>query len=156
MSGKDARGLLAVLVDLLKLLRIYKQRDFWIQVAAGFVGIFLWVIVREDIAGAIAATPSLFVLTFIMINVIWAGSQKPYSCVLGSLIGYGLYNLAVGVIVHHISITELLVAVFFGVIYGFVFSSFAFMIFNFLGLIKAKQDKGSKTIGKIKKGDAEG
>ncbi|UCH31883.1 MAG: hypothetical protein JSV05_00305 [Candidatus Bathyarchaeota archaeon] len=158
MPGKDVRGILAVLLDLLKFLRIYKQRDFWIQVAAGLAGVFLWMIVlpSEDIAGAVAAAPILIVLTFIMINIIWAGSQRPYACVLGSLIGYGLYNLAVSVIVHHLSITEILVAVIFGVIYAFVFSSFAFMIFNFLGLIKMKQEKGSKTIGKIKKGDGEG
>ena len=66
------RGILAVLMDLLTFLRIYKQRDFWIQVAAGLAGILLWMIVlpSEDIAGAVAAAPILIVLTFIMINII--------------------------------------------------------------------------------------
>ncbi|NIO36485.1 hypothetical protein GTO27_02155, partial [Candidatus Bathyarchaeota archaeon] len=68
MSEKGVRGLLGVLVDLLNWLRIYRQRDFWIQIAAVTIGVFLWIIVlpSEEVIGAVAATPVLIFLNFIM------------------------------------------------------------------------------------------
>jgi len=44
MSEKRVRGLLGFLIDVLSWLRMYKQRDFWIQIAVVLVGVFLWVI----------------------------------------------------------------------------------------------------------------
>lgn len=146
MSEKGVRGLLGVLVDILSWLRIYRQRDFWIQIAASVVGVFLWIIILpgEEIVGAIAATPILVFLVFVMTNIVWAISRKPYSCILGGSLGYGLYNLAVGVIVHHNPLTKVLVDVLIGVIYGFVFSWFGFVVFYFLGLIKRNKNKAEQ------------
>ena len=143
MSEKEVRGLLGVFIDLLNWLRIYKQRDFWVQIAAVTVGVFLWIIIlpSEEIVGAIAATPTLILLNFIMTNIVWAISRKPYSCVIGGSAGYGLYNFAVGAIVHHLSLTEILKTILLGVIYGFVFTWFAFAIFYFIGLIKRGKKK---------------
>ena len=143
MSEKGVRGLLGVLIDVLNWLRIYKQRDFWIQIAASVVGVFLWIIILpgEEIVGAIAATPTLVFLVFVMTNIVWAISRKPYSCILGGSTGYGLYNLAVGVIVHRNPLTGVLVGVLVGMIYGFVFSWFGFVVFYFLGLIKKNKKK---------------
>lgn len=146
MSEKGVRGLLGVLVDMLSWLRIYRQRDFWIQIAASVVGVFLWIIILpgEEIVGAIAATPILVFLVFVMTNIVWAISRKPYSCILGGSLGYGLYNLAVGVIVHRNPLTKVLVDVLIGVIYGFVFSWFGFVVFYFLGLIKRNKNKAEQ------------
>jgi len=143
LSEKGVRGLLGFLIDLLNWLRIYKQREFWIQIAAVTVGIFLWIIIlpSEEIGGAIAATPTLIFLNFIMTNIVWAISRKPYSCVIGGSIGYGLYNFAVGAIVHHLSLIEILKSILLGVVYGFVFTWFAFAIFYFIGLIKRGKKK---------------
>lgn len=143
LPEKGVRGLLGVLIDLLSWLRIYRQRDFWIQIAAVTVGVFLWIIIlpNEEVVRAIAATPTLIFLTFIMTNIVWAICRKPYSCVIGGSIGYGLYNFAVGVIVHHLSLTEILKTILLGVVYGFVFSWFAFAIFYFVRLIKITEKK---------------
>jgi len=146
MSQGNLRGILGVLVDLLSWLRIYRQREFWIQIAAAIVGILLWILIlpSESLGGATAALPTIVFLSFIMTNVVWAASKKPYSCVVGSSIGYGLYNLAVGAIVYHLSVTEAITFVFLGVVYGFVFSWFAFFIFNVIGLIKMERKKQGK------------
>ena len=98
MSEKGLRGLPGVLVDLLRWLRIYRQRAFWIQIVTVIVGVFLWIPLNEEVVGAIMAAPILIFLNAIMTNIVWAISRKPYSCVIGGSIGYGLYNLAVGVI----------------------------------------------------------
>ncbi len=141
MSEGEARGSLGVFADLVNFLRIYKERDFWIQIAATILGIFLWMIIlpSQEIFGAIAASPTLIFLNFIMTNIVWAASRKPYSCILGSSFGYGLYNLAVSVIVYHLSLSEILKSTFLGTVYGFVFAWFAFVIFNFVGLVKTKK-----------------
>ncbi len=146
MSEKGVRGPLGVLADVLNWLRIYRQRDFWIQIAASVVGVFLWIIILpgEEIVGAIAAIPALVFLVFVMTNIVWAISRKPYSCILGGSIGYGLYNLAVGVILHRNPLPMVLVDVFVGMIYGFVFSWFGFVVFYFLGLIKRPQKEGEQ------------
>ena len=151
MSEKGVRGLLGVLVDVLNWLRIYKQRDFWIQIAASVVGVFLWIIILpgEEIVGAIAAIPALVFLVFVMTNIVWAISRKPYSCILGGSMGYGLYNLALDAIAHHHALAEVLVDVLVGVIYGFVFSWFGFVVFYFLGLIKRPQKKGEQKQSQI-------
>ncbi len=143
LSEKGVRGLLGVFIDLLNWLRIYKQRDFWIQIAAVTVGVFLWIIIlpSEEIAGAIAAAPTLIFLNFIMTNIVWAISRKPYSCVIGGSIGYGIYNFAVGAIVHHLSLAEIPTNILIGVVYGFVFTWFAFAIFYFIGLIKKSEKR---------------
>ena len=151
LSEKRVRGLLGVLVDLLGWLRIYRQRVFWIQIAAVTIGVFLWiplsaeVITAERVAAAVAAAPILILLNAIMTNVVWAISRKPYSCVIGGSIGYGLYNFAVGAIQYSLSITDILVKIFLGMIYGFVFSWFAFIIFYFIGLIKIVKKKEEQT-----------
>jgi len=138
LPQENVRGILGGLIDLLSWLRIYKQRAFWIQIAAAFVGILLWIFILPDesLGGAIAAFPTLVLLSFIMTNVVWAASKKPYSCIVGSSIGYALYNLAVSAILYHLPIVAAITYVFLGVVYGFVFSGFAFFIFNFIGLIK--------------------
>jgi len=143
MSEKKVRGLLGVFIDLLNWLRMYKRRDFWIQIAAVTVGIFLWIIILpgEEIIKAVAAVPVLFLLNFIMTNIVWAISRKPYSCVIGGAIGYGLYNFAVGVIVHHLPLTEVLKSLSVGMLYGFVFTWLAFAIFYFVRLIKITKKK---------------
>ena len=143
MSQQNVRGILGVLIDLLSWLRIYRQRAFWIQIAAAVVGILLWILIlpSESLGGATAALPTIVFLSFIMTNIVWAASKKPYSCVVGSSIGYGLYNLAVSAIVYHLSVTEAITFVFLGVVYGFVFSWFAFFIFNVIGLIKMERKK---------------
>ena len=151
MSEKGVRGLLGVFIDLLNWLRIYRQRDFWIQIAAVTAGVFLWIFIlpSEDVVGAIAAIPTLILLNFIMTNIVWAISRKPYSCVIGGSIGYGLYNFAVGAIVYHLSLAEILLNILLGVVYGFVFTWFAFAIFYLVGLVKmsrkAEEKKQSQT-----------
>jgi hypothetical protein len=146
LPQENVRGILGVLIDLLGWLRIYRQRAFWIQIAATIVGILLWIFILpgETFAGAIAALPTMILLSFIMTNIVWAASKKPYSCIVGSSIGYGLYNLAVSAIVYHLSIVDAIVYVFLGVVYGFVFSWFAFFIFNVIGLIKFERKKRGK------------
>lgn len=141
MSEKGLRGLPGVLVDLLRWLRIYRQRAFWIQIATVIVGVFLWIPLNEEVAGAIKAAPVLIFLNFIMTNIVWAISRKPYSCVIGGSIGYGLYNLAVGVIGYQHPLPQILLDILLGVIYGFVFTWFAFIIFYFVGLIKIGKKK---------------
>jgi hypothetical protein len=147
LPQENVRGSLSALIDLLNWLRIYKQRAFWIQIAAAIVGILLWIVILPDesLGGAITAFPTLVFLCFIMTNIVWAASKKPYSCIVGSSIGYGIYNLAVIAILRR-SALDAVIYVFLGVVYGFVFSWFAFFIFNVLGLIKfgrRKQEKGS-------------
>jgi len=146
MSQGNLRGILGVLVDLLSWLRIYRQRDFWIQIAAAVVGILLWILIlpSESLGGATAALPTIVFLSFIMTNIAWAASKKPYSCIVGGSIGYGLYNLAVSAIVYHLSVVDAITYVFLGVVYGFVFSWFAFFIFNVIGLIKMERKKQGK------------
>jgi hypothetical protein len=141
LPQENVRGILGVLIDLLSWLRIYKQRAFWIQIAAAIVGIVLWVLIFPNEA---AAVPTVAFISFIMTNVIWAASKKPYSCIVGSSVGYGLYNLAVGAIVYHLSIVEATFHVFLGMVVGFVFSWFAFFIFNAIGLIKFERKKQGK------------
>ena len=135
MSEKRVRGLLGFFIDILNWLRMYRQRDFWVQIAAVVVGVFLW-IVFQGVSGALGVLLVLVFLSFIMTNIVWAISRKPYSCVIGGSIGYGLYNFAVGVIVYHQSLTSVLMNILVGVAYGFVFTWFAFAIFYFIGLIK--------------------
>ena len=146
MSEKGVRGLLGAFIDLLNWLRIYRQREFWIQIAAVTVGVFLWIIIlpSEETGGAIAATPTLIFLNFIMTNIVWAISRKPYSCIIGGSIAYGLYNFAVGAIVHHLSLTEILKSILLGAVYGFVFTWLAFAIFFFIGLIKRGKKEEEK------------
>jgi hypothetical protein len=147
LPQENVRGILGVLMDLLSWLRIYRQRAFWIQIAAAIVGVVLWILIlpSETLAGAIAAFPTLVLLSFIMTNIVWAASKKPYSCIVGSSIGYGLYNLAVIAIQRpDLSMLDAIVYVFLGVVYGFVFSWFAFFIFNVIGLIKFERKKKGK------------
>ena len=147
MSQETPRGVLGGLIDLLNWLRIYRQRAFWIQIAAAIVGILLWIIIlpEESIGGALVAFPTLAFLSFIMTNIVWAASKKSYSCIVGSSVGYGIYNLAVIAILRHdLSALDAVVYVFLGVVYGFVFSWFAFFIFNVLGLIKFERKKPAK------------
>jgi drug/metabolite transporter (DMT)-like permease len=147
LPQETPRGILGALIDLLSWLRIYKQRAFWIQIAAAIVGILLWIIIlpEESIGGALTAFPTLVFLSFIMTNIVWAASKRPYSCIVGSSIGYGIYNLAVIAILRHdLSALDGVIYVVLGVIYGFVFSWFAFFIFNVLGLIKFERKKQTK------------
>lgn len=144
LPQENVRGILGALIDLFNWLRIYKQRAFWIQIAAAIVGILLWIIVYPDEA---ATVPTVAFITFIMTNVVWAASKKPYSCIIGSSIGYGIYNLAaIAINKPELSMLEAIFQVLLGVVVGFVFSWFAFFIFNAIGLIKferKKQGKGS-------------
>lgn len=147
MPQENVRGILGGLLDLLSWLRIYKQRAFWIQIAAAIVGILLWIIILPDesLGGAIAAFPTLVFLSFILTNIVWAASKKPYSCIVGSSIGYGIYNLAVIAILRRdLSALDAIIYVFLGVVYGFVFSWFAFFIFTVIGLIKFERKKQAK------------
>jgi hypothetical protein len=150
LPQENVRGILGGLIDLLNWLRIYRQRAFWIQIAAAIVGIVLWILIlpSETLAGALAAFPTLVLLCFIMTNVVWAASKKPYSCIIGSSIGYGLYNLATIAVgnatVYHLSVVDAIVYVFLGVVYGFVFSWFSFFVFTVIGLIKFERKKQGK------------
>jgi hypothetical protein len=147
LPQENPRGALGALIDLLSWLRIYRQRTFWIQIAATIVGILLWIIIlpEEFLGGAITAFSTLVFLCFIMTNIVWAASKKPYSCIVGSSIGYGIYNLAVIAILRRdLSTLDAIIYVFLGVVYGFVFSWFAFFIFNVLGLIKFQRKKQAK------------
>jgi hypothetical protein len=147
LPQENVRGILGGLIDLLSWLRIYTQRAFWIQIAAAIVGILLWIIILPDesLGGAIAAFPTLVLLSFIMTNIVWAASKKPYSCIVGSSIGYGIYNLAVIAILRRdLSALDAVICVFLGVVYGFVFSWFAFFIFTVIGLIKFERKKRGK------------
>jgi len=136
------RGLLGVFLDLLNWLRIYRQRDFWIQIATVIVGVILWAIIfLTEVSGAIAVMLGLIFLSAIMTNIVWAISKKPYSCVLGGFIGYGLYYLAIAVVAYHLPLADILWYIFSGAIYGFIFSWFAFIIFYFIGLIKISRKK---------------
>jgi hypothetical protein len=147
LPQENVRGILGGLIDLLSWLRIYTQRAFWIQIAAAIVGILLWIIILPDesLGGAIAAFPTLVLLSFIMTNIVWAASKKPYSCIVGSSIGYGIYNLAVIAILRRdLSALDAVIYVLLGLVYGFVFSWFAFFIFTVLGLIKFERKKQGK------------
>jgi hypothetical protein len=147
LSQENVRGSLGVLMDLLNWLRIYRQRAFWIQIAANLVGILLWIFILPDesLGGAVAALPTLFLICFIITNVIWAASKRPYSCIIGSSIGYAIYNLAVIAILRlALSALDAVIYVLLGLVYGFVFSWFAFFIFTVLGLIKFERKKQGK------------
>jgi hypothetical protein len=147
LSEKGVRGLFGVFIDVLTWLRIYRQRDFWIQIAAVIVGVLLWVIIlpsEEEIARGIAAAPILIFLNAIMTNIVWVIFRKPYSCVIGGSVGYGLYNFAIAVIVYHLSFMDILLNILLGVVYGFVFTWFAFIIFYFIGLIKIRKKEEPK------------
>jgi hypothetical protein len=143
LSQETPRGILGGLIDLLNWLRIYRQRAFWIQIAAAIVGILLWILVFPEEAGAI---PTVAFISFIITNVVWAASKKPYSCIIGSALGYGIYNLAVIAIQKPPDLSSLdsVMYVVLGVVYGFVFSWFAFFIFTVLGLIKFERKKQGK------------
>jgi len=142
LPQENVRGILGVLIDLLSWLRIYRQRAFWIQIAAAIVGILLWIIIYPNEA---ATVPTVAFITFILTNVVWAASKKPYSCIIGSSIGYGLYNLAaIAINKPELSMLEAIFQVLLGVVVGFVFSWFAFFIFNILGLIKFERKKQGK------------
>ncbi len=149
MPQENVRGIFGFILDLLNWLRIYRQRDFWMQIVAALLGVLLWILILppESVAGATAAFPSVAFLSFIMTNIVWAAVRKPYSCIIGSSVGYGLYNLAVGAIVYPLSLVELVTYVALGLVCGFVFSWFAFFILNMIGLIKMerrKQEQGSR------------
>ncbi len=137
MSG-EARGVLVVLADLLNWLRMYKKRAFWYQIFATILGVFLWLLISW-----IPINPfSLAIIIFIdsiMTNIFWASLKKPYSCVIGGSVGNGLYNFAVSVLVHKHSGLQTVEDVVLGVVHGFVFTWFAFIIFYSVGLIKLRE-----------------
>lgn len=140
MSETKVRGLLGVLIDLLNWLRIYKQRDFWVQIASVVVGVFLWTILYQETLSSTAVLIVVF-LSFIMTNIAWAISRKPYSCVIGGFLGYGLTYFAVSVVEYHQSLAGTLVSTLIGMAFGFIFTWFAFAIFYFIGVIKLDKKK---------------
>ena len=140
MVSGEARGVLGVLADLLNWLRMYKERAFWYQIFATILGVFLWFLVRpgEELVHPISLAIIIFIDS-IMTNIFWASLRKPYSCVIGGSVGNGLYNFAAGVIAYKHSGLKLLSDIVLGVVNGFVFTWFAFIIFYSVGLIKLRE-----------------
>jgi hypothetical protein len=133
----EARGFLVVFADLLNWLRMYRERAFWYQIFATILGVFLWFL----ISGILVHPLSLAIIIFIdsiMTNIFWASLRKPYSCVIGGSVGTGLYNFMAALSRQHSGL-EIVNDVVLGIVNGFVFTWFAFIIFYSVGLIKLRK-----------------
>ncbi len=136
MTTTLARGITVIRRGLIKWLSIFKEGAFWYQIFAAVFGILLWIAFSElwDIP-----TSTIIILTticFIPTSIVWAGLKKPYSCVIGTTIGSGLYNLIVGALgPYSHSPIETLGYIAQGLLYGFMFAYLAFILFCILGLI---------------------
>ncbi len=133
----EARGFLVVLADLLNWLRMYRERAFWYQIFATILGVFLWFLISGILVHPISLG-IIILIDSIMTNIFWAILRKPYSCVIGGAVGTGLYNF-VAALARQLSGLEVLNAVVLGVVHGFVFTWFAFIIFYSVGLIKLRK-----------------
>ncbi|UCG94530.1 MAG: hypothetical protein JSW13_01880 [Candidatus Aerophobus sp.] len=134
----EARGILVVFADLINWLKMYRERAFWYQIFATILGVLLWFL----IAGILVHPISLAIIILIdsiMTNIFWASLRKPYSCVIGGSVGNGLYNFVAGALFHKHSGLEIVNDLVLGVVHGFVFTWFAFIIFYSLGLIKLRK-----------------
>ena len=139
MANAATRGFAGVLADVLNWLRMYKQRAFWVQIGATISAVLLWVpFVMGDL------TPSLVVnlivvvsfLCSVVTNIVWAGLRKEYSCVIGTIIGFGLFYTAWGVVVRHFEdLMGILYMLLNGLVFGALFGYMAFLVFAISGLI---------------------
>lgn len=139
MTNAATSGFAAVLADILNWLKIYRQRAFWVQIGATVSAVLLWVpFIMGDL------TPSLLInliaavgfLCSIATNIVWAWLRKSYSCVIGTITGFGLYYMAWSALV---PASKELMQILFGLLMGFLngalFGYMAFLVFAISGLI---------------------
>jgi len=140
MGSAAARGFGAFLADVLNWLKMYKQRAFWVQVGATVLAVLLWLpFVGGDV------TPGLLVNLFVSVtflcsvltNIVWAGLRKSYSCVVGNIIGFGLFYAAWSVVVSPQArdLALVLTSLLKGFLVGALFGYMAFLVFAISGLI---------------------
>ena len=94
MGSAATRGFAAVLADILNWLRIYKQRAFWVQIGATISAVLLWapfVAGLPTVSSLVNLVVTMALLCSILTNIVWAGLRKSYSCVIGTIIGFGLF-----------------------------------------------------------------
>jgi len=141
MTNAAARGFAAVLVDVLNFLKIYRQRAFWIQIGATVLAVLLWtpfVSVGGDFAAGLVVNliVSLVFLCSVVTNLVWAGLRKNYSCVVGTIIGFGLFYTAWSVVVLQLrDLVEIVSGLLKGFLVGALFGYMAFLVFAVSGLI---------------------
>jgi len=138
MTKAASRGLAAVLVDVLNWLKIYKQRAFWAQIAATVLAVLLWMpFVMGATAGSLV---NLFVivafLCSVLTNIVWAGLRKSYSCVIGTILGFGLFYATWSVLVLlQRDLVQISLVLLQGFLFGALFGYMAFLVFAISGLI---------------------
>jgi len=113
---------------------MYREKAFWYQIFATILGVFLWFLISGISVHPISLA-IIILINSIMTNIFWAILRKPYSCVVGSSVGTGLYNLVAALSKQHSGL-EIVNDVVLGIVHGFVFTWFAFIIFYSVGLIK--------------------
>ena len=161
MTKVAARGLSAVLVDVLNWLKIYKQRAFWVQIAATVSAVLLWIpFVSGGFTEGLVVNLIVVVsfLCSVVTNIVWAGLRKSYSCVVGTIIGFGLFYAAWGVIVRQLKdLMEILLMLLNGFVFGALFGYMAFLVFAISGLISfpRKRRLGSESSDERQSGPAE-
>jgi len=164
MANATTRGFAAVLADVLNWLKIYKQRAFWVQIGATISAVLLWIPFAwgKDWTMGLAVN-LVMVVTFlcsVVTNIVWAGLRKSYSCVIGTIIGFGLFYTTWCVIVLQLKeLTKILFWLFNGFVFGALFGYMAFLVFAISGLIHVprKRRLGSEppSEGQTKPAEAE-
>jgi len=139
MTKAASRGLAAVLVDVFNWLKIYKQRAFWVQIGATVLAVLLWapfVSGLPTVGSLVNLVVTMALLCSILTNIVWAGLRKSYSCVMGTIIGFGLFYTAWSAIVpSQDSMPHPLLALLLGFVNGALFGYMAFLVFAISGLI---------------------
>jgi len=168
MANVASRGLSAVLVDVLNWLKIYKQRAFWVQIGATVLAALLWAPFAIDVSAGFsvdvfAVMVNLFAtvafLCSIVTNIVWAGLRKSYSCVVGAIVGFGLYYVAWSVFgpPQLRDSVGILLVLLQGFLFGALFGYMAFLVFAISGIISfpRKRRLGSESSDERQSGPAE-
>jgi len=138
MTKAATRGLSAVLVDVLSWLKIYRQRAFWVQIGATVLAVLLWIPFVLDMTAGLLVN-LIVILAFlcsVVTNIVWAGLRKSYSCVIGTIIGFGLFYTAWSVIVVQLKdLVQILLVLLQAFLIGALFGYMAFLVFAISGLI---------------------
>ena len=161
MGNAATRGFAAVLVDILNWLKMYKQRAFWVQIAATVLAVLLWIpFVMDSTVGLLVNLVAIVgFLCSVVTNIVWAGLRKSYSCVIGTIIGFGLFYTAWGVIVLQFKdVMQILLGLLKGFLIGALFGYMAFLVFAISGIIyvprKRRLGFGSSNEGQAKRAEA--
>lgn len=166
MGNAATRGFAAVLVDILNWLKMYKQRAFWVQIAATVLAVLLWIpFVMDSTVGLLVNLVAIVgFLCSVVTNIVWAGLRKSYSCVIGTIIGFGLFYTAWGVIVLQFKdVMQILLGLLKGFLIGALFGYMAFLVFAISGIIYVPRkrrlgfgasDEGQAKRAEAKKGDS--